>query len=129
MRCPACETENPDKAKRCVSCGKRVPLRVRRRASRGKGDPSASPLDPGRRTPEWVAYRIGLFSLIPGLGLVLGPLALVLGIGAWTRMTAEDDPSVHGPIMAAVILGSATLIANVLGLTLIIWGLASGPSP
>jgi hypothetical protein len=62
------------------------------------------------------AYYCGVFSLIPGLGLLLGPLALILGM-IGIRFSRENDTAGGvGHAITGVILGGLTSLAN--------WGFA-----
>src|SRR3954469_15990809 len=75
MKCAGCQTENENGATVCVSCGRALKPRRRKRDAE-----EAAPL-----TPEALAfqaralslYKVALWGLTPVPGLVLGPLALV----------------------------------------------------
>jgi hypothetical protein len=69
------------------------------------------------------AYRLSIFGLIPLAGLVLGPIAVVLGLLA--RGYGRKDPAftAHGPAVAAIVLGAADAATNWLGVGLIAWSL------
>jgi hypothetical protein len=72
------------------------------------------------------AYVCAVYGLIPVAGLLLGPAALVLGIlGLRNHKENSDDVLGLGHARAAVIFGTAELVANAIGLTLIAIGLAS----
>jgi hypothetical protein len=89
-----------------------------------RGQPLGAP-----KPLDLFAYRISLFSLIPGLGLVLGLVALVLAGFAWSGHLLHPEGRRRGPVLAAAILGCATMIANLIGVALIIRGLAPGGEP
>lgn len=59
------------------------------------------------------AYYLGVVALIPGLAVLLGPFALVMGILG--RRFALANPEAKGAIhaIAGIVLGSVTSIANV----------------
>jgi hypothetical protein len=66
------------------------------------------------------SYYTGVFSLIPGVGLVLGPIALVLGIMGFKY--ANKHPTARGKAHAVVgiILGLLNVIGYLACLVLII---------
>ncbi len=69
------------------------------------------------------AYLVSLYALIPVVGLLLGPLALVMGLLAWLR--GRRDPAFKGKSLckAAVLLGSLLTVTQWAGLALMISGL------
>jgi hypothetical protein len=58
---------------------------------------------PFRNAPALVGYYIAIFSLIPVLGLVLGPIAVVLGVLGLRR--AKANPRAKGRVHAWVAIG------------------------
>ena len=95
MRCPACHAVN---ARRRPLC----PLQqgVSTQADAGGPRPRSRTRPAAARTEEsnraaLRAYRLSLFGLIPLVGLVLGPAALVLGVSAGHR--AAQRPRLHRP--------------------------------
>jgi hypothetical protein len=131
MKCPACHAENPGEAVRCSACG--GPLKPK--ADRPY-DASAS--QPGRRSGSrrrgnadegenlnpaaWRAYRLALWSLLPGLGLFLGPAAVVLGCLALRHVSGDIGSRTRAKV--AVLLGALVTLTQWLGLVLMIrgWG-------
>jgi hypothetical protein len=76
------------------------------------------------RYPEAArAYRVSIYGLIPPLSLILGPLAVVLGLRA--RRRARRDPNFTGDMLAraAIVLGALLTITSWAGLVLMILGL------
>jgi hypothetical protein len=71
------------------------------------------------------AYRCALYGLIPLAGLVLGPVAVALGVLGLRHPAVDAKDRTHGFASAAVILGVLELLTNGIGLTLIGIGLAS----
>jgi hypothetical protein len=61
-----------------------------------------------------IAYYCGVFSLIPCLGLILGPTAVILGVSGLRKRT--KNPLVRGQVHACIgiVLGSLVFIAHVL---------------
>lgn len=76
---------------------------------------------PYKNIPALVGYYLGVFSLIPILGLLLGPAAVILGIIGFRAYLKV--PRKRGQVHAwvAIILGGLTLIGNltIVGLLLI----------
>lgn len=102
-----------------------MPLGKRNRR-RGLTEGSAPPFSAqtNARTREAVrAYRLSTWGLIPGLGLFLGPVAVVLAMRV--RRRGRDDPEFKGGDLAkaAILLGAALTLTNWLGLLLMILGL------
>ncbi|HXG11487.1 MAG TPA: zinc ribbon domain-containing protein [Gemmataceae bacterium] len=120
MRCPSCGADNPADAARCAGCGTKLARRPRRRGVPSESNtPFAS--GPDSRDPTALtAYRLSVVGLVPFLGLVFGPLGLVLGLIAWRKERSQG-----GPAVAAVILGSLAALTNWAGLILMLVGLHS----
>ncbi len=72
-----------------------------------------------------IAYRIACYGLIPLAGLVLGPVAVGLGVRSWLHLRSNPKDLGAGFASAAVILGLLEVLTNGIGLTLIGIGLAS----
>jgi hypothetical protein len=71
-----------------------------------------------------MAYRCGMLAMIPLLGLVLGPLAIVLGLLGCRNERRQPSERGAGQAMAAIVLGGATLLTQSLGLFFIWHGLS-----
>jgi hypothetical protein len=125
MRCASCGAENQADAVQCGGCGARLGRRPRRRTNDESSTPFASGLD-SRNPMALTAYRLSVVGLIPFLGLVLGPLSLILGFIAWRRDRNLADGPRGGPAVPAMILGSLTLLTNWVGLALMVIGLRWG---
>jgi hypothetical protein len=79
-----------------------------------RGDPVAA-LVPYTNPRALIAYYLGVFSLIPALGALLGPAALVLGILGLKHVKAKPAARGTGHAIAGIVLGSLTSLFN--------WGL------
>jgi hypothetical protein len=81
-----------------------------------QGDEFLPTMIPYRNPRALIAYYLGVFALIPCLGLLLGPAALVLGI-LGVRY-ASKNPTAKGMAHAIVgiVLGGLASLANVGGL-------------
>jgi hypothetical protein len=88
--------------------------RPRRRRRRRKE--AIESLIPYHNPKSLAAYYCGVFSLIPVLGLILGPIALILGIQGIRLAKQDDSAGGMGHSITGLILGSLTALAN--------WGLA-----
>ncbi|HWG44976.1 MAG TPA: hypothetical protein VN688_19560 [Gemmataceae bacterium] len=64
------------------------------------------------------AFRLSLWSLVPGLGLLLGPVAFVLGC-LIVRKVANDDMA-RGQARVAITFGVLVTLAQWIGLALMI---------
>jgi hypothetical protein len=125
MRCSGCGADNPDGAGKCGGCGAKLPRRRRRPNQHDSNTPFAS--GPDSRNPiALTAYRLSVVGLVPFLGLVFGPLGLLLGFVAWRQDRVTPGYQRGGPAVAAMILGSLTALTNWAGLVLMTIGLRSG---
>jgi hypothetical protein len=60
-----------------------------------------------------LAYYCGIFGLVPGLGLILGPLALLFGVLGLRHASLYRKAKGGGHALAGVILGPIGLIFSV----------------
>jgi hypothetical protein len=133
MRCPACNVESSSSATTCGACGAGLTSangapgpRRRRQARRVEGvdSPFAGRAE-GPNGPALRAYRLSVLGLVPGLGLVLGPVAALLGLVAGYRARSDPDFTGRPFARAAVVLGLLTGVTNWVGLALMVVGLRS----
>lgn len=130
MRCPSCKAENQPSATRCQACGKTLQL-PRKKSGRRRGVNTASDTPftlnvRGCNLFALRAYWVGVLALIPGLGLLLGPLAILLGLQA-RRYRADPEFTAHGPAWASLVLGVLITLTNWAGLILVGMGLGLFP--
>jgi hypothetical protein len=118
MLCPNCQTENPPQAQFCTSCGSK--LADAPAPPQSSGDETIAKVIPYKNAAALTAYYLGVFSLIPCVGLILGIAALVLGIIG--LKFAKRNPQAHGTVHAwvGVVLGTITFIGNVVGIVLMV---------
>ena len=107
MVCPKCGTENHDNNFKCAQCGEVLhpsppPVAL------ASDDPFGGMI-PTKNGPALASYYIGLFSVIPLLGLLMGLVAVVLGIKGLGK--AREHPEVKGKIHAWVGIVSGGLFA------------------
>jgi len=77
------------------------------------GDSGFGGIIPLKNPSALTAYYLAVFSLIPCLGLILGIIALVLGIKG--LKVFRDNPAVKGTVHAwiGIILGGLCALANI----------------
>jgi hypothetical protein len=119
MNCPACHVENPSEAVVCSACGRPLQNRpARRSASRRRTNDAAEAAAVDSNNPAaWRAYRVSLWSIVPGLGLLLGPVAAALAYRAVCG--AGDDYSARNRARAALVFGIGSTLTQWLGILLI----------
>jgi predicted Zn finger-like uncharacterized protein len=86
-----------------------VERRIRRRPANDGGISSLIPYKNGRAL---AAYYCGVFSLIPCLGLILGPIALIFGILGLRFGKEYPTAGGKGHAIAGIVLGLITTIGN-----------------
>jgi hypothetical protein len=120
MDCPACQTANAEDAVICAACGRALKSSRRRSEARRRAMEVREAAAVDTNNPAaWRAYRVALWSLMPGLGLVLGPIAIVLGWRAVRQ--AGDDLSARYRSIAAVLFGVLITLTQWIGVTLLIY--------
>lgn len=86
-------------------------------------DSSLSVLIPARNPPALMSYYCGIAGLIPALGVVFGPLSIVLGVKGLAR--AKELPRMQGRTHAIVgiIAGSIGCLINLGFVALVVVGI------
>ncbi len=79
---------------------------------RDSGDGGLSTLIPYKNGKALAAYYCGVFSLIPCLGLILGPVALIFGILGARYAKAHPTAKGMGHAIAGIVLGGLTTLGN-----------------
>jgi len=79
--------------------------RPRRRRRRDDEDDALSTLIPYKNGRALAAYYCGVFGLIPGIGVILGPIALILGILGLRYASEHRKAKGTGHAWAGIILG------------------------
>jgi hypothetical protein len=128
MRCSGCQKEHKEGETRCTSCG--ADLKPARSSNRGRSrrkDPMAplSPETEARVRAVWSAFRLSVYGLVPGLGLILGPLAFIKGSLARSRCLRDPEFTLWGPLFASICFGAVVTLCNWIGFTLMYLGLRS----
>ena len=84
-------------------------------------------LVPYRNPKALAAYYLAVFSLIPGLGLLLGGLALVLGILRLRLTRAQRQVRGGTHAWVGIILGGLCFLANLFVLVMLLVATLAGP--
>jgi hypothetical protein len=127
MRCPACNAVNARDAVQCAACKEPLKRRAKRRGAAQDADSPFGAKPEGSNLAALFAYRLSLFGLIPIVGLALGPASVLLAGWAWWKGCKDPAFSAHGPLFAALILGSIDALTNWGGVLLMGIGLTSLP--
>jgi hypothetical protein len=112
-----------------------APPVVRPIMAAGRPDAPMSGLIPYRNAPALVGYYVSVASLIPFVGMLLGPVAIVLGVVGFRAYRREPHRKGAAHSWVAIILGSITTVGYWGILLLLIigprWGLPfmQGGSP
>ncbi|HVK18076.1 MAG TPA: DUF4190 domain-containing protein [Fimbriiglobus sp.] len=86
--------------------------RPRRRRPRDEGDATGG-LIPYKNGKALAAYYTGVFSLIPCLGAILGPIAVVLGIMGLNYAKKHPKASGKAHAIVGIVLGGLTALGNI----------------
>ena len=78
-----------------------------------------------KNRPAVLAYRCAVVGLLPGIGLLLGGVAIGLGVVGRRRFLADPELRGLGHSIAAIVLGVLELLTNGGGLALMWFGLQS----
>ena len=94
------------------------PVPPPRAAPAPAADSGLNKLIPYRNSLALAAYYCGIFSLIPCLGLVLGVVALVLGVMGWRKYCAQ--PACGGSVHAwvGIVLGGLCALGNMVAIVI-----------
>jgi hypothetical protein len=102
-----------------------------RKRNKGKGHPDEMDSPFGKyirpsNLPAVRAYRLCCLALIPGLGLLLGPWALVVSWLAQKRCMSDPEFTAQGFLRVSYLLATLITLTNWGGLALMIYGLRGG---
>ena len=77
-------------------------------------------LIPTKNPPALIGYYLGIFALIPCVGLLLGPAAIICGVIGMRR--AKRNPAIEGVghAVTAIVLGSVTTVAWAAGVVFVL---------
>lgn len=89
------------------------PQPPRRRPQQRQDDEVVSTLIPYKNSMALTAYYCGVFGLIPILGFILGPIALIFGIIGLRKVNENPEVKGTGHAITGIILGSLELLAHI----------------
>ena len=84
-----------------------------RRRRPSQADEAISTVIPFRNGMALAGYYLGVFSLIPCLGAILGPLALTFGILGFRYVKKNPEAKGTGHAITAIVLGGLTTLGHV----------------
>ena len=88
------------------------PRKIARNIRQDSASEAVSTIIPYKNARALLAYYLGVFSLIPCLGLLRGPAALVLGILGLRYVKTNPTAKGTGHAIAGIIMGVLTTLAN-----------------
>ncbi|MBY0228864.1 MAG: hypothetical protein K2W96_06280 [Gemmataceae bacterium] len=124
MNCASCQASNPDNAAACAACGEPMP----RRKPRRRPEAEEVPLTPEQEAffrDARQAYWWALLSLLPPLGVVLGPMALAWATLSRRRAGAPDWVGM-ATLKLAQAIAALSFLTQAAGSALIAWSLWPG---
>jgi hypothetical protein len=87
-----------------------------------RGDDGVSTIIPYRNGMALAAYYVGVFSLIPVFGLILGPLGIIFGVVGVRNANRNPEIKGTGHAIAGIVLGGIATLGNYGFVLLIILG-------
>jgi hypothetical protein len=88
------------------------PIRHKRDIRRDPTEEAVSTIIPYKNARALIAYYLGVFSLIPCAGLLLGPAAFILGILGLRYVKVHPTAKGTGHAIAGIVLGGLTTLGN-----------------
>ncbi|MEX2219065.1 MAG: hypothetical protein WD749_09940 [Phycisphaerales bacterium] len=79
-------------------------------------DGGVGTLIPYRNGAALTGYYVGVFALVPGFGLLLGPAAVILGIAGFRAYQREPHRKGAAHAWVAIVLGAITSLLNWVGI-------------
>lgn len=108
MYCPHCGNPLPEHARACTVCGKSLDANAP--AASSAGNEVVSTLIPYKNSPALVGYYLGVFSLVPFLGLPLGIAAIILGFFGLKKHRLNPSAKGKAHAWVAIICGSISVL-------------------
>ena len=123
--CSKCGQQNPGSNDNCQHCDAVLHKPAPPAPPAGDDGPMGG-LIPYRNAQALWAYYLGIFSLIPCLGIPLGISAFILGILGLKYSKTHPQAKGKGHALTGIILGGLCGLANIVLLTLAIIGAMIG---
>lgn len=92
------------------------------RSARSESDVTGGVI-PYKNPMALMAYYCGVFSLIPGLGLILGPIAAILGILGLKAKSKNPKVRGTGHAIAGIVLGGLVTLGHLILIILFAMGI------
>ena len=96
--------------------------RRRSRRSRSRGDEPFAGIIPYKNGLALAAYYCSVFGLIPGVGIILGPLSLIFGIIGLRRVNENPEIRGTGHAITGIVLGSLETLFYIALAVLVVGG-------
>jgi Domain of unknown function (DUF4190) len=119
--CPFCDKPVSKTAERCRHCGKELYEEIDEPRPRQGGDASLEEglkwlLPISRSGWAIAAGYLGLFAIVPVLGLIFGLLAILCGVLGIREMKRKPRLSGQGRAIFGIIMGSLSFILHVIAI-------------
>ena len=110
--CTKCGERNQENNLKCSRCG--IPLHASPSPSYVVSDGSMGGLIPVKNSSALIGYYLGVFALIPVLGIPLGIAAVILGVKGLKFAKLNPDAKGIGHAWTAIILGGLSAVGYTL---------------
>ena len=110
--CTKCGERNPENNFKCSRCA--FPLHTTPRPNYVVSDGSLGGLIPVKNTSALIGYYLGVFALIPVLGIPLGIAAVILGTKGLKFAKVHPEAKGVGHAWTAIILGGLSAVGYTL---------------
>ncbi len=94
-----------------------------RRSRRGRGDATGG-LIPYKNAKALASYYCGVFALIPCLGAILGPIALILGFMGLAHANKMPESKGKAHAIVGIILGGLVILGHIAAVVVLGFGAA-----
>ena len=111
MYCPTCGAANDDNAWKCTTCGRELRTSVPVATT----DSTMGGLIPTGNPKSLWAYYLGLFSLLPCIGIATGIPALIFGLQALKAVKERPEIKGRNHALVGVIIGGGCALIWTLG--------------
>jgi hypothetical protein len=95
-----------------------------RRARRGRRGDATGGLIPYKNAKALASYYCGVFALIPCLGAILGPIALVLGFMGLAHANKMPESKGKAHAIVGIVLGGLVILGHIAAVAMMGFGAA-----